>query len=182
MGVVRCRADETALVVPVPEAEPLVGPLRRLHTVGGAAGMPPHITLVYPFAGAITEGILRRLGDVLAGFPVFDLTMSETHRLEWTGETVLSLRPDPSKPFVAMTEAIVAEFPEYPPYGGIFDEIVPHLTAAISTDLALLDRLESELAAGLPLVASVEAAGLFEPTPDGWRLHTRLELARAETP
>jgi hypothetical protein len=163
----------------VPEAEPLVGPLRRLYTGGGAAGMPPHITLIYPFAGEVTNDVLTRLGDVLSGFRAFDLTLSETQRLGWTGETVLSLRPDPSEPFVAMTEALAAEFPDYPPYEGVFDEIVPHLTAAMSDDPALLDRLEAELAAGLPIHARVDAAGLFEPTPEGWRLRTRLPLARA---
>ena len=170
---------ETAVVVPVPQAEPLVGAMRRTYTRGGADGMPPHVTLVYPFVGVLENGILRRLGAVLGSFPAFDLTLSETQRLEWGGDTVLSLRPDPSDRFVAMTEALVAEFPEYPPYEGLFDEIVPHLTAAQSSDVALLDRLEAELVAGLPIHARIEAAGVFEPTPDGWRLHTRLGLARA---
>jgi hypothetical protein len=142
--------------------------------------MPPHVTLVYPFAAEPTDGILLRLARVLGSFPAFDLTLAETHRLEWAGDTVLSLRPDPSEPFVAMTEAVAAEFPEYPPYEGVFDEIIPHLTAAMSSDVALLDRLDPQLAGGLPIHARVEAAGLFEPTMDGWRLRTRLQLARHE--
>jgi hypothetical protein len=142
--------------------------------------MPPHVTLVYPFAGELTDGIVLRLAGVLGSFPAFDLTLAETHRLGWAGDTVLSLRPYPSEPFVAMTEAVVAAFPEYPPYEGVFDEIIPHLTAAMSTDLALLDRLDVQIAGGLPVHARVEAAGLFQPTADGWRLHTRLELERHE--
>jgi hypothetical protein len=144
--------------------------------------MPPHVTLLYPFAGEVTNGLLRRVRVVLAGFPAFGITLSETQRLEWAGDTVLSLRPDPAEAFVAMTEALAAEFPDHPPYGGAFDEIIPHLTAAMSTDLALLDRLEAELRNGLPLHARVEAAGLFVRTPDGWRLHTRLELATDGAP
>jgi hypothetical protein len=153
--------------------------MRRRYTGGGAVGMPPHVTLVYPFAGEVTDGILGRLVEVLGGFAAFELTLSETHRLEWNGDTVLSLRPDPSEPFVAMTEALVAEFPEYPPYEGVFDEIVPHLTAAQSAELDLLDRLEEQLAEGLPIHARVEAAGLFEPSPKGWRRRARLPLATA---
>lgn len=155
--------------------------MRRLHTSGGADGMPPHITLVYPFAEQVTDGILQRLEAVLGGFPAFDVSLSATQRLEWTGDTVLSLHPDPPEPFLAMTEAIVAAFPEYPPYEGVFEEVIPHLTAAMSTDPALLDRLEAELTAGLPIRARIEAAGLFEPTPAGWRLRKRLAL-RGEAP
>ena len=42
----------------------------------------------------------------------------------------LYLVPEPDEPFILLTEAIVREFPEYPPYGGKFTEIVPHLTVA----------------------------------------------------
>ena len=40
---------ETAIVVLVPEAEPLVGAFRRNHTAEGAHGMGAHVTLLYPF-------------------------------------------------------------------------------------------------------------------------------------
>ena len=40
---------ETAIVVLVPEAEPLVGEHRRRHTAEGARGMGAHVTLLYPF-------------------------------------------------------------------------------------------------------------------------------------
>ena len=40
---------ESALVVVVPEAEQLVGPFREKYDPSAAAGMPPHITLLYPF-------------------------------------------------------------------------------------------------------------------------------------
>ncbi len=41
---------------------------------------------------------------------------------------VVYLAPDPAEPFVALTEALAAAFPDCPPYGGAFDEPVPHLT------------------------------------------------------
>jgi hypothetical protein len=34
----------------VPEAEPAVGRWQRQHTRAGADGMPPHVTLLIPFA------------------------------------------------------------------------------------------------------------------------------------
>jgi hypothetical protein len=40
---------ESALVVLVPEAEPLVKPFRDWYDPSAAAGAPAHITLLYPF-------------------------------------------------------------------------------------------------------------------------------------
>ena len=41
--------NESALVVLVPEAEPLVKPFRDRYDPSAAAGVPAHITLLYPF-------------------------------------------------------------------------------------------------------------------------------------
>ena len=43
---------ETALVVVIPELEPLVAAWRDRLTADGPRGMPPHVTLLYPFADA----------------------------------------------------------------------------------------------------------------------------------
>ena len=43
----------TAIVVPVPEAEAVVGDWRRLHTPSGAEGVPAHVTLLAPFIPAV---------------------------------------------------------------------------------------------------------------------------------
>ena len=41
-------ALESAVVIPVPEAEPLVGELRLEHDPAAAAGVPAHVTLLSP--------------------------------------------------------------------------------------------------------------------------------------
>src|SRR5690349_20634700 len=41
--------NESTIIVPVPEAEPLFGVLRGNHDRVAAAGVPAHITLLYPF-------------------------------------------------------------------------------------------------------------------------------------
>ena len=40
---------ESALVILVPEAEPLVRPFRHRFDPSAALGVPAHITLLYPF-------------------------------------------------------------------------------------------------------------------------------------
>jgi 2'-5' RNA ligase len=41
--------DESAFMILVPEAEPLVGAFRDRYDPSAAAGVPAHITLLYPF-------------------------------------------------------------------------------------------------------------------------------------
>ena len=79
-----------------------------------------------------------------------------------------------------MTEALGRAFPDFPPYGGEFDEIVPHLTIAQGDD-SLLDAIEAELAEELPLETRVERVWLVENTPTGWSRHTGFALERRKS-
>ena len=40
--------NESAIIVPAPEVEPVVGPLRLQFDMGARLGIPAHITLLYP--------------------------------------------------------------------------------------------------------------------------------------
>jgi 2'-5' RNA ligase len=168
---------ETALVVLFPELEPLVGDQRRRYTKGGAHDMPPHVTLVYPFADS-SEVDLRILPISRAAgrLAPFEVAFRETARFAET----LYLAPAPAEPFVELTAALGRAFPEFPPYGGAFDKVVPHLTVAHGAD-ALLKQLEAELAPQLPLRTRVERAWLMVDTADGWRRHTAFPLDRHTT-
>jgi 2'-5' RNA ligase len=166
--------SETALVVLLPELEPLIGGWRRRYTGDGARGMPPHVTLIIPFADSSeVEERLDGVGRVLSDFAPFDFALRETARFA----ELLYLRPEPAEPFVAMTEALADAFPEFQPYGGEFDEIVPHVTVAHSEDEALA-RVERELLEQLPVEIRCERAWLVENAPTGWRRHTAFPLER----
>jgi 2'-5' RNA ligase len=170
----RFSVAETAIVAMLPELELLVGDLRRLHTADGPRGMPPHVTLLAPFAdSAEVDGLLVRLRDVFAAFVSFESELRETARFPG----LLYLAPQPAQPFVAITEALVEAFPEYPPYGGEFDEIVPHVTVARG-DADTLGAIEQDLRGRLPVNVRVERAWLVEDTADGWRRHTAFPLDR----
>jgi 2'-5' RNA ligase len=137
-------------------------------------GMPPHVTLLYPFADDDAVGSL--LGDVacvLARFAPFEASFAEVRRWPET----LYLEPEPADPFVALTEALVAAFPGYLPYGGAHDEIVPHLTVAHG-DPALFDELAERLRPALPVRVRIERAWLMVDSPAGWQRHTPFPLNR----
>jgi 2'-5' RNA ligase superfamily protein len=156
----------------VPEAEPLVGQWRRLHTQVGGEGMPAHITLLYPFMDSsfLTGAVNQRLQRVLSQFEPVDVDLRSSAYFEGGDENVLYLVPDPEEPFVAITDALAYAFPEHPPYGGVFAEVIPHLTVAGSTDRALLAGIEEEVEPRLPIRAAVSEARLMERAPQGWRL------------
>jgi hypothetical protein len=74
---------------------------------------------------------------------------------------VLYLAPEPDAGFRSLTGAVAAQWPEAPPYGGRFADVVPQLTIAHSQDDEALDLLESEVRARLPISARIESVQLM---------------------
>ncbi|CAM5691577.1 hypothetical protein SCHAM137S_06449 [Streptomyces chartreusis] len=77
------------------------------------------------------------------------------------GFPVLYLAPEPDTHFRRLTDAITERWPENPPFGGQFDDVVPHLTVAQGQDedagAALLTGLPKRVrhVAGFRVVAGV---------------------------
>jgi 2'-5' RNA ligase len=154
-----------ALVVPFDDLAPVVDELReRTCVTKPSHGMPPHVTLLVPSSGEV-----EAIAEALAPFEGFDVTFERLDRFPGT----LWLAPEPAGPFIQMTEALERCFPDHPPYGGVYSQIVPHLTIAQSE----FDAAITTAASWLPLHARVECAVLFEqPEPDRWREAASFEL------
>jgi 2'-5' RNA ligase len=168
---------DTALVALFPELEPLLGAWRRHYAGDGPRGMPPHVTLIFPFTdSAGADDLLEPLGRVFGAFAPFEIALRQTAR--FLG--LLYLRPEPAEPFVAITEALVNAFPDFPPYAGEFAEIIPHVTVAQGDD-EVLAAAEQELGAQLPVKSRVERAWLVEDAAGGWRRHTAFPLERRKS-
>jgi 2'-5' RNA ligase len=135
-------ASEAALILQVPEAEALVRPLRLAHDPSAAIGVPAHITINYPFLAELDLDSRRgeELKTLFARVPPFDFWLRYVRRFP----DVLYLAPDPIQPFLDLIEKIARSFPESPPYGGAYKDIIPHLTVAQSADPGELDAIEKE--------------------------------------
>jgi 2'-5' RNA ligase len=172
---------ESALVVLVPEAEPLVAPLRAKHDPAAAAGMPAHITLLFPFKPPedIDAGVLDGLRQCFAGFAPFRFRLAETRRFV-APDPVLYLAPEPAGMFRALTMAIWQRHPEMPPYRGRHPDIVPHLCVARLSDRKQLEQVARDLApaaaAGLPIQATATEVALVDTRSGRWRTRTMLRL------
>src|SRR2546429_7509857 len=71
----------TALVALFPELEPLLGAWRRRYTGDGLRGMPPHVTLIFPFADSSeVDDVLEPLERVFAAFTPFEFALRQTAR------------------------------------------------------------------------------------------------------
>jgi 2'-5' RNA ligase len=155
---------------------PLEG-LRAHHDPMAHAGVPAHVTLLFPFLATddLTPAVRRRLTRVAEKIQPFGVRFASTGRFPG----VLWLAPEPTGPFVDLTERLAAAFPDHPPYEGAHADIVPHLTLAFGEE-ALLDRLERKaVRAGIALRRRVEAIEVIAEDGTGrWHARWRLPLGR----
>jgi 2'-5' RNA ligase len=157
----------TALVIPFPESASVTDEWReRTCADRPSIGIPAHVTLLFPFVPAeeIDDEALAELRALFAATPAFAVAFRELHR--WPGMGYLA--PDPSEPFIRLTEAVVAHWPEHQPYGGAHAAIVPHLTVAYGDD-ALLAEVEADVRSQLPIQAMATSALLLEELERDWR-------------
>ena len=171
----------SALVFLVPEAEALVKPFRDRHDPSAAAGMPAHITLLYPFRApnAIDASVLDGLQQCFASFAPFAFALTATRRFE-SPEAVLYLEPEPAAAFRALTEAIYERHPETPPYGGRHADVIPHLSVAQVEDRPQLDAIAEHFApaatAMLPIRAMAAEVALMDTRSGRWQVRTTFAL------
>ena len=159
----------TAIVILTREAEPLVGRFYRVHANAGRDGMTPHVTLLVPFVpvGRIDEDVLRLLLRLFGRFEAFEYHLRRFERFE---SGVLYLAPEPPERFVSLALALAEEFPEYPPYEGIHDAVIPHVTVADGGHEELFARIRSDVEPRLPVACRAVEATLVERGEDlQWR-------------
>ena len=170
---------ESAVLVPVPEAELAVG--RHRHRLDRAAtwGVPAHVTILFPFVApsAITGATITALADAVGSVTAFDCEFPAT---AWFGQEVVWLAPQPAEPLRALTRAVSAAFPDYPPYGGDYDDVVPHLTIGYRPAGEVTELLEAEadVLRWLPVQAHISRVWLMtgRAAPGCWQAIAELPL------
>ena len=164
----------TALIVAVPEAEPVVGEWRAKHDWSAQHGVPAHITLLFPFmpAEAVDEQLIADLRDLFSSQPAFAYRLPRVARFP----DVAWLSPEPAEPFKALVALIVSSYPDYPPYEGIHDEVILHLTVAEGGN-ELQDEVDAALTPQLPIEAQASEVTLIVEDESGrWQSRERFPL------
>jgi 2'-5' RNA ligase len=174
---------ESALVSLIPEAEDLVDAFRRCYDPSDAIGVPAHVTILYPFLppAQLTPAVITTLRKLFLDVPGFTVSFADLQRFP----DVLYLAPTPSGPFRELTALISGAFPDAPPYGGAFAEVIPHLTIAQVSDAGKLDQiaLDFQQAARdrLPIRARVGTVSLMENSSGTWQFIERFSLRPTKT-
>ncbi len=150
----------SALIIEIPEAEPGVAEPRSRLDRSAALGVPAHVTALFPFVTPddIDDAVLRRVSDAAAAVAPFDYRFARTG---WFGQQVVYLAPDQPTPFREVTERLWAVFPDCPPYGGQFEQLVPHLTIGEGAAVEQLRDAEYLVRSRGPVVGRARALTLL---------------------
>ncbi|HEY7138104.1 MAG TPA: 2'-5' RNA ligase family protein [Acidimicrobiia bacterium] len=168
----RRGARASALVIPVPDAEPYVADYRARHDPNVRCGLPAHITVLYPFlpAGRLEPDVVDALDTTLATCSPFEFAFSRVGHFDG----VHYLAPTPTAPFVALTTSVCERWPDHPPYRGVHADIVPHMTVAQGE---CPPSFETDFAPVLPIGSRANEVWLLtQPSGARWTLHSRFRL------
>jgi 2'-5' RNA ligase len=104
-----------------------------------------HVTALGPFADALTDDVERRVTAIAAETEPFEFVLERIGRFD---DGTLHLVPEPDEGFRKLSARLAAEFPDFPPYAGRYDDVFPHLTldrlsaeVTVESTLALLDGM-----------------------------------------
>jgi 2'-5' RNA ligase len=163
---------ETALVIAIDNAEPFDEVRRELMPSVVAAGIPFHVTLLSPF-GSEAELVREARAFFAEQVPLeFDLTRVAT----WPD--VVYLVPEPDDELRALMKALFVRVPQWPPYEGIHDEVIPHATLGEGVDAAAVRaEIERRVAPHLPHRCQARDVAFLEEFTEGrWRERERFPL------
>jgi len=164
---------ETALVIAIDNAEPFDEVRRELMPSVVATGIPFHVTLLVPF-GSEAELVREARAFFAEQVPLeFELTRVAT----WPD--VVYLVPEPDDELRALMKALFVRFPQWPPYEGIHDEVIPHATLGEGVDAAAVRaEIERRVAPHLPHRCQARDVTFLEGFAEGrWRERERFPLA-----
>jgi 2'-5' RNA ligase len=166
---------QSAVLIPVPQADSVVGRYRFEHDPVAAAGVPAHVTLVVPWLppAEISEEDLSELEEELGGVAAFDFQLT---RVDWFGRRVLWVAPEPAEPFLKLTHRIAERF-NTPPWEDEFDEVVPHLTVAHASDGVELVPIAADVATRLPVQCRAQEVWVMVGGGGRWELRHRVALS-----
>jgi hypothetical protein len=185
-----CEALEPTigLMVPVPAADALVrtaqarfqpnSPAAHLLTDLTAA----HVTVLWPFLppDRIDHQVLGELRAICAIYPRHAFMLERVAVFPGGG---VYLPTEPSNVFVELTRAVWKRWPEYPPYRGMYAEIIPHVTVAvIKTDSEVIQQAIRFAESFLPIRAEADELQVILVHENTWTLLHRMPLGNASAP
>ncbi|MEK7186324.1 MAG: 2'-5' RNA ligase family protein [Patescibacteria group bacterium] len=168
---------ESILLIPVLSVEFLVKQLRDKYDPSSLRGIPPHITVLFPFKhpDEIIGEDINKLKEIFSVTEEFLFVLQSIN----TFPGVVFLQPSEREKFTSLTEKIVEAFPEYPPYDGRFTEINPHLTIGHELGERFDEASEitkKEIKNKLPIKTKAQEVWLMESENGVWKVKEKFPL------
>jgi 2'-5' RNA ligase len=168
---------ETALAIVLDDAEPFDAVRRDFAVETFELGIPFHVTLLYPFAPReeLSDQLVRDVGAFFAEWPPLEFALVRI--AAWPD--VVYAAPEPDAELRKLMGALFARFPQWPPYGGIHEEVIPHATLGEEVDAERVrPGVARRLAPHLPHRCQAQDVSLLEEyEPRRWRERERFPLA-----
>jgi 2'-5' RNA ligase len=168
---------QSVLLVPALDMIPLVQRFRLRYDPNAALGVPPHITILFPFIAPdqLTDLILADVTRVFESVNAFDYSLNEAREFD---EGVLYVAPEPDAPFIELT-AMASKHFGLQPYGGAHSSVVPHLTVAQTAPSPTRRRIAAALQEALPRRGRASEAWLMVGGDGGkWKRRISIRFRR----
>lgn len=169
------QPGQTAVVIPVPELDPLVDAVAARWPDAVRTGIPAHLTVLYPFVPAdrLTDADLARCRELCRGTGPFRVAF----RGAAVGPSIVMAPPEPTDGASALTRAFTTAWPGHPPYGGRFGPAPePHVTLALGSDRERNAAIAAFAGDLLPVHADLRTAVVVELGAGGWTQRAELPL------
>jgi hypothetical protein len=169
----------SAVIVPIALPAPLAS-IREADDPLAARGVPAHVTVLFPFLAApdLTPADRSALAQLAARRAPFIARFSQVE----VHEAMVWLVPDRQQPFLDLIDSVASRWPNHPPYGGIHDTLLPHLTFVETRNGRALGAARVAAAESGPFEVIVrEVTVITERASGAWRTRWRLPMGDRTT-
>lgn len=147
----------SVLQLPVPALEAWVRERTRFYDAGFVSADPrfghAHVTALAPFAPKPSDADLAAIAEIAAATDPITLRLAELGQFP---NGIIHLRLEPDGPLRALTAALAAAFPQFPPYGGVFGpEPTPHVTLDAASPTVTIESTRQLLGDVVPTTATL---------------------------
>jgi 2'-5' RNA ligase len=151
----------TVLAVPVLALEEVVRERTAFYDASFLSADPgfvhAHITLLAPWADRPADADLGRVARIAQATASFDVKLAQVGEFP---DGVFYLHPEPDGELRELTASLAAAFPDHPPYGGGYGDVVPHLTLDRRSATVTAATVRASVARLLPLTVTVDRIDL----------------------
>jgi 2'-5' RNA ligase len=151
----------SVLAVPVPALEEVIRERTAAYDASFISADPnfvhAHITLLAPWASKPTAEDLAQVGRIARAAGPFDVKLS---RIGEFPDGIIHLIPEPDFELRELTSCLAAAFPQFPPYGGRYDDAIPHLTLDRRSTTVTPATVRASIGDLLPLAITVDRIDL----------------------